>query len=91
MVTYSDLANVANSFGEPSAKRGYLLFNNFPFMGDIVFDEIYRCAKKTIYIIDNYISVRTLEKLINVQSGIEVLIFSDNLNKGLTTPVVPFV
>ena len=84
VVTYSDLASVANSFGEPSAKRSYLLFNNFPFMGDIVFDEIYRSAKKTIYIIDNYISVRTLEKLINVQSGIEVLIFSDNLNKGLT-------
>ena len=84
VVTYSDLANVANGFGEPSAKRSYLLFNNFPFMGDIVFDEIYRSAKKTIYIIDNYISVRTLEKLINIQSGIEVLIFSDNLNKGLT-------
>ena len=84
VVTYSDLASVANGFGEPSAKRSYLLFNNFPFMGDIVFDEIYRSAKKTIYIIDNYISVRTLEKLINVQSGIEVLIFSDNLNKGLT-------
>ena len=84
VVTYSDLASVANSFGEPSAKRSYLLFNNFPFMVDIVFDEIYRSAKKTIYIIDNYISVRTLEKLINIQSGIEVLIFSDNLHKGLT-------
>ena len=32
---------------------------------------------------DNYIGLKTLEKLINIQDGVDVSIFSDNLVKGL--------
>lgn len=37
--------------------------------------------KKTIFIVDNYIGIRTLEKLINIPKGVMVSIFSDNLAK----------
>lgn len=33
------------------------------------FFEIYRQAKKLISIVDNYIRLKTLEKLINIQDG----------------------
>ena len=34
-----------------------------------------------IYIVDNYIGIKTLEKLINIPKGVKVSIFSDNLSK----------
>lgn len=52
-------------------------------MADTIFDEIYGTAKKSIFIVDNYIGLKTLEKLINIQHGVSVFIFSDNLTKGL--------
>ena len=83
VVSHSELSEIMNEFGEPHIKRGYLVLNGNPFKADIVYDEIYRQAKKSIFIVDNYIGLKTLEKLINIQDGVEVSIFSDNLVKGL--------
>lgn len=83
VVPRSELSEVMNEFGEPHIKRGYLILNGNPFKADIVYDEIYRQAKKSIFIVDNYIGLKTLEKLINIQDGVDVSIFSDNLVKGL--------
>ncbi len=83
VVTRSELSEVMNEFGEPHIKRGYLVLNGNPFRADVVYDEIYRQAKKSIFIVDNYIGLKTLEKLINIQDRVEVFIFSDNLAKGL--------
>ncbi len=83
VVTRSELSEVMNEFGEPHIKRGYLILNGNPFKADVVYDEIYRQAKKSIFIVDNYIGLKTLEKLINIQNGVNVFIFSDNLVKGL--------
>lgn len=83
VVTHSELSEVMNEFGEPHIKRGYLVLNGNPFRADVVYDEIYRQAKKSIFIVDNYIGLKTLEKLINIQAGVDVSIFSDNLAKGL--------
>lgn len=82
-VTRSELSEIMNEFGEPHIKRGYLVLNGNPFRADVVYDEIYRQAKKSIFIVDNYIGLKTLEKLINIQDGVDVSIFSDNLAKGL--------
>ena len=84
VVTRSELSEVMNEFGEPHIKRGYLILNGNPFKADVVYNEIYRQAKKSIFIVDNYIGLKTLEKLINIQDGVSVFIFSDNLTKGLT-------
>lgn len=83
VVTRSELSEVMNEFGEPHIKRGYLVLNGNPFKADVVYDEIYRQAKKSIFIVDNYIGLKTLEKLINIQDGVDISIFSDNLAKGL--------
>ena len=80
-VTHSELSEMMPVFDEEEDKRGYLLLNAKPFWGDIVYDEIYSRARKSIYIVDNYIGLRTFEKLINIPKGVEVYIFSDNLGK----------
>ena len=83
VVTRSELSEVINEFGEPHIRRGYLVLNGNPFKADIVYDEIYRQAKQTVFIVDNYIGLKTLEKLINIRNGVSISIFSDNLAKGL--------
>ncbi len=83
VVTHSELSEVMNEFGEPHIKRGYLILNGNPFKADVVYRDIYGQAKKSIFIVDNYIGVKTLEKLLGIQENVEVSIFSDNLAKGL--------
>ena len=46
-------------------------------------EDIYSIAQKSIYIIDNYIDVKTLLLLKDVPSSVDVIIFSDNIGKGL--------
>ena len=81
VVTHSELSEVMNEFGEPQIKRGYLFLNGEPFKADLAYDEIYRQAKKTIYIVDNYIGLKTLELLSNTAEDVDITIFSDNLTK----------
>ncbi len=46
---------------------------------DEVFESIYRKAKSTIYVVDNYIGLRTLVHLKNTPVGVQSIIFSDNV------------
>lgn len=80
-VTHSELHEMMPRFEEDEDKREYLLLNGKPVWGDLVYDEIYSRAHKTIYIVDNYIGIKTLEKLINIPKGVRITIFSDNLAK----------
>lgn len=83
VVYKSDLSDIMTEFGKPQIKRGYLILNGEPFKADMAYDEIYQQAKNSIFIIDNYIGIKTLEHLINCNRGIKVTIFSDNLHNGL--------
>ena len=84
-VTHSELHELMPGFEDDEDKdkdkRGYLLLNGKPFWGDLVYEEIYGRARRTIYIVDNYIGIKTLEKLINIPKGVKVSVFSDNLAK----------
>lgn len=53
--------------------------------------EIYQQATKSIYVIDDYVSTKTLQLLSQKQAGVEVILFTENGHgrKGfLTTAVV---
>ena len=83
VVMKSEISDYMNEFGEPHIKRGYLILNGYPFMGDLAYAEIYGQAQKTIDVIDNYIGLKTLVHLIGVNDGVDIRIYSDNLGKGL--------
>ena len=69
----------------PQLKYGFLLLNGQPIEANLAYKDIYSIAKKSIYIVDNYIGVKTLVLLKDVPSSVEVIIFSDNIGKGLHT------
>ena len=56
----------------------YLILNGERIEGDIAYQGIYRIANKSIYIIDDYIDIKTLQLLKCVKDNIEIIIFSDN-------------
>ena len=84
VVTYSELATYMKEFGEPHVKEGYLIYNGQPYRSDLIFSEIYETAQKTITIIDNYISLKSLQLLVHSYKGVEITIYTDNLSKELT-------
>lgn len=83
MVTKDDLSKVMKNFTDPNIKRDYLFFNGETVEADIAYSTIYSSAKKTIYVVDNYIGLKTLVLLKSVKSNVQVTIFSDNVGKGL--------
>jgi len=83
VVTKSELANVMLDFGKPSIRRGWLILNGQPVEADMAYKQIYATAKKTIFVVDNYIGLKTLVLLKDVPEDIDVTVFSDNLGNKL--------
>ena len=81
VVTKSELADMMNSFVSDE-DNGWLLYNTKYCSADVAYSSIYGQAKKSVYVIDNYIGLRTLVMLKNVPSGVDIKLFSDNVGSG---------
>ncbi|MBQ2283804.1 MAG: ORF6N domain-containing protein [Agathobacter sp.] len=82
VVTKSDLADMMNSFVDED-DNGWLMYNTKYCTADLAYSEIYAQAKKTIYVVDNYIGLRTLVLLKNAPVGVGITLFSDNVGGKL--------
>lgn len=85
VVHKSELSELILDLSNPSLKYGFLLLNGQPIEANLAYKDIYSVAKKSIYIVDNYIGVKTLVLLKDIDSSVEIIIFSDNIGKGLHT------
>ena len=83
MVTKTELTKVMRNFTDPNIKKDYLFLNGETVEADIAYSTIYSSAKKSIYIVDNYISLKTLVLLKSVKPTVQITLFSDNVGKGL--------
>lgn len=83
-VKQSDLSPVMLKFDLPEdVQTEYLIREGQPVKADVTYMDIYSSAAKTVYIVDNYINIKTLRLLQNVQPGVNVTVFSDNLRNQL--------
>lgn len=80
VVTKSELADMMNSFISDDEK--WLMFNAKFSSADEVYESIYRQAKSSIYVVDNYIGLRTLVHLKNSPTGVNIILFSDNVGNN---------
>ncbi len=83
VVKKSELSNVILDFEKKKIKSDYLILNGQALKADLAYKEIYSLAKKSIYIVDNYIGLKTLVLFKDIDENIELIIFSDNINKNL--------
>ncbi len=80
-VKRSEISPFMLDFSREEDKKEYLIMNGQPAKADETYMEIYGEAKKTVYIVDNYIGIKTLRLLRSVKPGVSVIIFTDNLGK----------
>ena len=82
-VKKSEISPFLLDFSKPNDQKEYLLLNGQPAKADETYISIYSCARKTEYIVDDYINIKTLRLLQDVKPGVEVTVFSDNNYKKL--------
>ena len=86
MATKEDLKKVMDNFIDPDTYKHFLLMNGDKIEADVAYTKIYKSAKKSIYVIDNYIGLKTLELSRAAKSSVEIIVFSDNVkNKDMLT------
>ena len=61
LATKEDLKKVMDNFIDPETYKHFLLMNGDKIEADVAYTKIYKSAKKSIYLIDNYIGLKTLE------------------------------
>ena len=83
VVTKSELSGFMNIFGEPEFRNEYVLWDGQPFESDLAYSVIYGKAEKSLYVIDNYIGIKTLALLKNSKEDVKIILFSDNVGNGL--------
>ncbi len=82
MLKKSDLPKVIKAFSSEHSYE-YLFMNGEVCEANTTYQKIYSKAKKSIYIIDDYISINILLMLKHISSNIEIAIFSDNKQNHL--------
>ena len=69
----------------------FIIYKGQKFEADAAYIDIYQRAKKSIYIVDNYVNTKTLQLLSQKKTGVNVIIFTENgfgRQGFLTTAVV---
>lgn len=69
---------VMDNFIDPSNCKEYLIMNGEKIESDIAYQKIYSLAQKSIFVIDDYIGIKTLELLKICKPSVKIIIFSDN-------------
>lgn len=86
MATKEDLKKVMDNFIDPETYKHFLLMNGDKIEADVAYTKIYKSAKKSIYVIDNYVGLKTLELLRAARDKTQIIVFSDNVkNKDMLT------
>lgn len=83
MVRKSELSPIMLNLGKPEIPPGWLILNGQPVESDLAYQQIYTLANKSIAIIDNYISLKTLVLFKHAKQNVSVTIYTDNINSGL--------
>lgn len=86
LATKEDLKKVMDNFIDLETYKHFLLMNGDKIEADVAYTKIYKSAKKSIYVIDNYIGLKTLELLRAARDKTQIVVFSDNVkNKDMLT------
>ena len=83
MVRKSELSPIMLNLGKPEIPPGWLILNGQPVESDLAYQQIYTLANKSIAIIDNYISLKTLVLFKHAKQNASITIYTDNINNGL--------
>ncbi|MEG0365333.1 MAG: ORF6N domain-containing protein [Coprobacillus sp.] len=86
IITKGDMRNtmdkILDSFIPKEDLKQFVFKDGQPFEANVAYKDIYKEAKHSIYIVDDYINYHTLSLLTAKNNGVDVIIFSDNKGRG---------
>ena len=85
-----DVVTLADNFITDKDKKNFVIYKGQKFEADVAYIDIYQQATKSIYVVDDYMNTKTLQLLSQKQSGVEVILFTENGHgkKGFLTNAV---
>ncbi|WP_295071137.1 ORF6N domain-containing protein [uncultured Fibrobacter sp.] len=83
----SFLQKVMANFIDPSTFKHFLILNGQRLEADVAYTQIYRIAKKSVLIVDDYLDVKTLDLLRCVEKGVSIKIFSEQHGRTRLTEI----
>ena len=76
------LEEVMNNFIDQSTYKQFVILNGEKIEAAIAYQCIYSLAKKSIFLIDDYIGLKTLNLLLSTNSSVGITIVSDNVSRN---------
>ena len=73
---------VMDNFIDPSTYKHYLILNGEKIEADIAYQSIYKLAKHSVYVIDDYIDIKTLQLLKCCNPNVDIILFTDNKGRN---------
>ena len=58
--------------------KNFVIYKGQKFEADAAYIDIYQRARKSIYVVDDYVNTKTLQLLSQKQTGVEVILFTEN-------------
>ena len=71
---------VMENFIDPTTYKQYLILDGEKIEADVAYQEIYKLAKHSIYIIDDYVDAKTFE-LLKIAKAKDIVVMTDNKSK----------
>ena len=83
----SKLGLVMENFIDPSTYKHFLILDGEKIEADVAYQQIYKMAKQSLYIIDDYVDAKTLQ-LLKIANVKDMILFTDNKSKSGITPQI---
>ena len=81
MATKDDISKIMDNFIDESKIREFVFVDGQKFEADEAYISIYKQAKRSIYVVDDYVSIKTLSHLKHKETGVNVILFTDNKSR----------
>lgn len=75
---YESIDRINENFVQRTDLKEFVIYKGQKFEADVAYTDIYKLAKTPIYIIDDYVNIKTLNLLKQKKKNVEVIIFTEN-------------
>ena len=75
---YESIDKINENFVQQKNIKDIVFYKGQKFEADVAYTSIYKIAQKTIYIIDDYVNIKTLNLLKQKTQNVQVILFTEN-------------
>lgn len=72
------IEGLSDNFITDTDLKSLVVYKGQKFEADLAYIDIYKKAKKSIYVVDDYVNIKTLHLLSHKKKGVHVVLFTEN-------------